>query len=327
MEDDCKKGGVGYWLLYVLVYLHALLPFWVLYILSDFLYLIAYHVVRYRRKLVKKNLKNSFPEKSDSERLEIERRFYRHFCDYIVETLKTLRISNKEIRKRMKFENPEMINRLVKESGSCLLCLGHYANWEWVPSIGMYLLPGVKTGLIYKQLRSDAFDRLLLKIRSRFYSLPIEKRRMYRTMIKARDEKQSVVVGLLSDQRLPKHVNEYLTRFLNQDTLIDTGMEKIARSLALPVVYIDLKKVKRGHYSGRFFVITPDASIEPQYAVTERYTRKMENTILNDPAYYLWTHDRWKFMKEMEQSGDNNRTDVHLDNDKQLIGKSLPDKT
>ncbi len=298
MEEDCNKGGVRYRLLYGIVYLHALLPFWALYILSDILYLFAYYLVRYRRKLVRKNLKNAFPEKTDKERREIERKYYRHLCDYFVETMKTLRISEAEIRKRMKFENPEMVNRLVKESGSCLVTLGHYANWEWVPSIGLHLMEGVKTGLIYKQLKSDAFDRLFLKVRSRFDSLPIEKRRTYRTIIKARDEKLSVVVGFLLDQRPPRRVTEYWTRFLNQDTLIETGLERIARSMALPVVYLDMKKVKRGRYVGRFFVITPDASIEPKYAVTERYARKLESTILNEPAYYLWTHDRWKYPRE-----------------------------
>jgi KDO2-lipid IV(A) lauroyltransferase len=247
---------------------------------------------------VRKNLKNAFPEKTDKERREIERKYYRHLCDYFVETMKTLRISEVEIRKRMKFENPEMVNRLVKESGSCLVALGHYANWEWVPSIGLHMTEGVKTGLIYKQLKSDAFDRLFLKVRSRFDSLPIEKRRTYRTIIKARDEKLSVVVGFLLDQRPPRRVTEYWTRFLNQDTLIETGLERIARSMALPVVYLDIQKVKRGRYVGRFFVITPDASIEPKYAVTERYARKLESTILNEPAYYLWTHDRWKYPRE-----------------------------
>lgn len=297
-EDNSKKGGIGYRWLYGVVYLHALLPFWVLYLLSDILFVLVYHVVRYRRKLVKKNLRNAFPEKTDKQRLKIEREFYHHFCDYFVETIKTLRISDEEIRKRMKFENPEILNKLTKKAGACLVSLGHYANWEWVPSIGLYLTPGVKPGLVYKQLHSDAFDRLFRKIRSRFDALPIEKRRVYRTLINARNEKMPVVVGFLSDQRPPKQVTEHWTPFLNQDTLIDTGMERIARSFGLPIVYLDMKKVKRGHYVGRFFVITPDASVEPEFAVTERYAHKLEETVMKEPAYYLWTHDRWKYKKE-----------------------------
>jgi KDO2-lipid IV(A) lauroyltransferase len=238
-----------------------------------------------------------------------------------------------EIRKRMKFENPEMVNRLVKESGSCLVSLGHYANWEWVTSIGLHLTEGISTGLIYKQLKSEPFDRLFLKIRSRFDSLPIEKRCTYRTMINARDEKLSVVVGFLLDQRPPRHVTEYWTRFLNQDTLIETGMERIARSMALPVVYLDIKKVKRGRYVGRFFVLTPDASVEPKYVVTERYARKLESTILNDPAYYLWTHDRWKFQREEKQTGDKSSGDGsclggdnHTNNENNPSDNKLPNK-
>jgi len=156
-------------------------------------------------------------------------------------------------------------------------------------------------GLIYKQLHSETFDRLFLKIRSRFNSVPIEKRRTYRTLIKARNEGTPAVVGFLSDQRPPKHVTEYWTTFLNQDTLIETGMERIARSFGIPVVYLDMKKVKRGHYKGRFCVLTPDASEEPLFAVTERYARKLEETVTREPAYYLWSHNRWKFKKESPQ--------------------------
>jgi len=293
-----EKGGMGYRLLHGGANLLALLPFRVLYVFSDFLFILVYYLARYRRKLVKKNLLNAFPNKSKDELRRIERQFYHHLCDYFVETIKTLRLTEEEVKKRMKFENPELINKLTENGNSCLLSLGHYANWEWVPSIGLYMIPGVIPGLIYKQLHSDAFDRLFLKIRSRFNSVPIEKRRTYRTLIKARDEGKPTVVGFLSDQRPPKSVTEYWTTFLNQDTLIETGMERIARSFKLPVVYLDMKKVKRGHYVGRFLSLTLDASEEPQYAVTERYARELEETVNRDPSYYLWTHNRWKFKKE-----------------------------
>lgn len=297
-KENGKKGGIGYGLLLGVAHLLALLPFSVLYFFSDILFGVVYYLVRYRRTLVKKNLRNAFPEKSKKELLKIEREFYHHLCDYFVETIKTLRLTEEEVQKRMKFENPEIINRLMKKGSSCLVSLGHYANWEWVPSIGLYTTPGVMPGLVYKQLHSDAFDRLFLKIRSRFNSVPIEKRRVYRTLINARDERKPVIVGFLSDQRPPKNVTEYWTTFLNQDTLIETGMERIARSFGLPIVYLDMKKVKRGHYAGRYFVISPDASGEPQYAITERYARKLEETVKRDPAYYLWTHNRWKFSKQ-----------------------------
>lgn len=298
MEEDSRKKSIGYRVLYAIAYLHALLPFSVLYILSDVLYVFAYHMIRYRRPMVRKNLENAFPAKSEKEITKIEKKFYHHLCDYFVETLKTLRLTDKEVRKRMKFENPEIINRLTKNGNSCLLSLGHYGNWEWVPSIGLYLEHGVEQGLIYKQLHSQAFDQLFLRIRSRFSPRPIEMRSAFRKMIKSRNDGKTMVIGFLTDQRPPQNMEHYWTRFLNQETLVQTGMERIAKQLAFSVVYLDIEKVKRGHYVGKFFVVTPDASQEPEFAVMERYMRKLEETVLHEPAYYLWSHNRWKFKRE-----------------------------
>ena len=295
-----NRKGIGFYPLYGATYLMAMLPFRVLYILSDVLYIVVYYLVGYRRKIVRKNLLRSFPRKKEEEILQIEKKFYRHLCDYFVETVKTLRISEKEIRKRMVFKNPEIVNRLTKDGNTCLLSLGHYGNWEWVPSIALYLLPGVEPGQVYKTLKSKAFDELFLKIRSRFNPLSIEMKTAYRTIIRKRNEGQAMVIGFLTDQRPRKHNNEYWATFLNQDTLLQTGMERIARQLGLAVVYLDIKKVERGHYVGNFSVITTDASAEEEFTVTEKYTRKLEETILNDPAYYLWSHNKWSRSKKQE---------------------------
>jgi len=129
-------------------------------LLSDILYFGIYYLVRYRRKLVRRNLENAFPEKSRKQIVKLEKKFYRHLCDYFVETLKTLRLSDEEVRKRMVFENPEIINQFTAGGKSCILSLGHYGNWEWVPSICLYLQPEVKNGLVYKELHSKAFNSL-----------------------------------------------------------------------------------------------------------------------------------------------------------------------
>lgn len=297
MDDEGSKKGIGYSLLYAVAYLHALLPFKVLYILSDILYLIIYHVARYRRRLVRKNLKNAFPEKPEKSIVKIEKKFYRHLCDYFVETIKTLHLTDEEARKRMKYENPEVINRLTADGRSCILSLGHYGNWEWVPSIVMYFTPGVEQGFIYKKLHSAAFDRLFLKMRTRFSSWSIEMRSAFRQMIRFQNEGKTLVVGFLSDQRPSPRQAHYWTIFVNQQTPVQTGMEKIARRLGTSVVYLDIEKVKRGYYTGKFFVISPDASEAPEFTITERYMRKLEETIMREPAYYLWSHDRWKFRK------------------------------
>lgn len=299
MEDvgQTPKQHLGYRLLYGIAYLHALLPFSVLYVLSDVLFLVVYYLVRYRRRLVRKNIQNAFPERTEKEIRQIERKFYRHLCDYAVETVKMLHFSDKEARKRMKFENPEIINRLTKNGNSCILSLGHYGNWEWVTSIGLYLLPGVEQGFVYKQLKSKAFDELFLRIRSRFSPKAVEMRNVFRKMIATRNEGKTMVVGFITDQRPSHYSDEYWTQFLHQDSLVRVGMERIARQLKLSVVYLDIEKVKRGYYVGKFYVITPDAAQEPEFAVMERYMRRLEETVLREPAYYLWSHNRWKFKR------------------------------
>ncbi len=297
-----NSKNLFYYLLYGVLYLHALLPLRVLYLLSDILYFFAYRIVRYRKRVVRKNLKNSFPAKTDSERKQMEKKFYHHLCDYFVETIKLLNMSEKEIRKRFVFRNPEIVNRLTQDGNSCLLSLGHYANWEWVPSIGLYLSPTLVLGHVYKRLRSQVFDRLFIKIRSSFLPKPIEMRNVYRTIVRNKRAGKTMVIGFLSDQRPSKYMDEYWTTFLNQDTLVQTGMERIARQFGFSVVYLDIKKVKRGYYVGNFSVITTDASLEEEFVVMEKYMRKLEETIFDEPAYYLWSHNKWIFHKKTPEN-------------------------
>ena len=291
------KENIGTRLLVAVASFLALLPFPLLYFLSDLLFQVVYHLARYRRKMVRKNLCNAFPEKSEREIIILEKAYYRHLCDYFVETVKTLNLSEEEMKERMHFENPELLNRLMKDGSSCLVCLGHYGNWEWVPSIRLHLMPGVEAGLVYKQLHSLPFDQLFREIRGRFGSLPIEKRSVLRTLVRKKNEGQTIVVGFLSDQRPPRVSDKYWTTFLNQDTPLQTGMDKIARSLSMSVVYLDIEKRKRGFYTGRFVTLSEDASLEVKDSITEAYVRLLEKTVLRAPAFYLWSHNLWKFRK------------------------------
>ncbi len=303
MKKRTKKHiEVGYYLWYGISYLHALLPLSALYILSDALYFFLYYLARYRRKVVRKNLTNTFPSKSKKEIEKIEKDFYRFLCDYFVETIKLLHISDKEIKQRMKFDNPELINELTQSGTSCFLCLGHYGNWEYVPSIGFYLSPNVVQGQIYKQLHNKTFDCFFLKIRSRFSPKCIEKGEVFRTIVKNKNEGRPMVIGFVADQRPPRYLDHYWTTFLNQNTLALTGMERIAAKFGFAVVYLDIQRVKRGYYRGTFSLITADASKEKKFAVTEKYMRELEKTILRDPAYWLWSHNRWKFTKKTNPS-------------------------
>lgn len=296
MKKKKTKKGLGYSLLYAVTYLHALLPFSVLYFLSDILFFVVYYVVRYRRKLVRENLENALPNKSKQEIKVIEKKFYHHLCDYFVETVKILHLSEEKLRQRMKFENPELLNDTIDGGKSCILSLGHYANWEWVPHIGSYLKPDVKQGFIYKELHSAAFDNLFLKIRSRFRLNTLEMRTAYKRMIELKDNGDTAVIGFLTDQRPPRRFKDlYRATFLNRETSFQIGMERIAKRLGCAILYLDVRKIKRGYYLGRFSIITSDASLEPEFVVLERYISKLEETILNEPAYYLWSHNRWKF--------------------------------
>lgn len=294
---DKKRKGIGYYLVYGTFSLIAMLPFGVLYFISDILYGLVYKVVGYRKKVVRKNLRNSFPEKSKSELMHIEKEFYRHFCDYFVETIKTLRITDKEIRERMVFENIDVIDELTKDGNSCLLSMGHYGNWEWIPSIILHIPERIKLGMVYKRLSSKDFDDLFLRIRARFGPKAIEMKSIYRTIVRNRNEGVTMLLGFLNDQRPRKHANEYWLKFLNQDTLAQTGMERIASQMGFSVAYLDIVKVKRGYFKCSVSAITPDASKEDEHFVTDTYTRKLEQTIKNNPAYYLWTHNKWSRTK------------------------------
>lgn len=288
-----------YYILYVWMYLHALLPFRVLYILSDILYFFVYKIAGYRLKVVRHNLEASFPEKTKQERLTIEREFYHHFCDYFVETLKLLHISDEEMQRRMQFNNVEQIKELMKDGNSALMYLGHYCNWEWVTSINLdFKEEGKVLGEIYKPLKNKAMDELFLKIRSRFGSLAISKQDTFRVIVKLRNEGQQTLIGFMADQTPAWRNIHYWTPFLNQDTPVFTGVERIAKQTGFAVVYLDMEKIKRGYYKATVRLITDNPREEPENNITETYIRAMEKTILRNPAYWLWTHKRWKRTRE-----------------------------
>jgi len=294
-----------YYILYIWMYLHALLPFRALYILSDFLYFLVYKVIRYRLKVVRINLKNSFPEKTDKELHVIEKEFYHHFCDYFVETLKLLHISDEEMQKRMVFENMDIVKDLMKDGNSALMFLGHYGNWEWVPSITMSFRnkedQNKLLGQIYRPLKNKAVDDLFLKIRSRFGSFGIAKNETLRVIVKLRKAKQQILIGFMADQTPSFHNIHYWSTFMNQESAIFTGVERIAKQTGFAVVYLDMEKVKRGHYKGTVKLISDKPQDAPEFYITETYIREMERTILRNPAYWLWTHKRWKMTrKEVE---------------------------
>lgn len=301
--NDSKNKSLGYYLLYGFSYLHSLLPFSVLYFLSDILYVIVYHIIGYRRKIVRGNLVNAFKEKDLSEIVNIEKRFYHFLCDYYFETIKLLYISDKEVQKRMQFVNPELIDELTRNGKTCILSLGHYGNWEYVPSINFYKENNkVQLSQIYKKLQNTAFDDFFLKLRSRFETQNIEMNQTYRTLLKNKRDEKSMVIGFLSDQRPRQQTDDEWISFLGREVQPITGMERIARQFNYSVLFLTLEPIKRGHYKAELSVITRNAAEEPEFYITETYFRKLEQEIIRNPPYYLWSHNRWSQKREKVES-------------------------
>jgi len=282
-----------------IVKLHALLPMSVLYFFSDILYVFVYKVVGYRLKVVRANLKKSFPEKTANELLALEKKFYHHFCDYIIETIKLAHISQDELNRRARLNNPEIINPLVAQGHTCfILLMGHYGNWEWFTGSTVWF-DQVKIYQIYRPLTSKVFDRLFIYLRTRFQGIGIKKQETVREMIRLKQSKERSLVIFIADQTPNKLNLHYWTSFLNQESAMLTGPERIAAKLGIPVIFVDVRKVKRGYYTVDFELITDNPRKTPEFWITGQYTRCMERSILREPAYWLWTHKRWKHKKSI----------------------------
>jgi len=251
-------------------------------------------------KVTRKNLRASFPGKSEKELRKIERQFYHHFCDYAVETIKLLHVSNEEIQKRFVFKNMEIVYDLMKNGNSGIMFLGHYGNWEWVPSINLLFHDGSLLGQIYRPLKNKVFDEIFLKIRSRFGSIGIPKNNTLRAMINYKNEGKKMLIGFMSDQSPSPQNIHYWTNFLNHETGVYTGVERIAKKTGFFVTYLDITKTGRGKYIAEVKLISTNPKEEPEFSITEKYIREMEKTILKNPSYWLWTHKRWKHKRQQD---------------------------
>ena len=294
MKKETSEN-ILYFPLYFYFWLHALLPLKILYILSDILFFPMFYIVRYRRKLVYQNMKDSFPEKSEKEIRRMEKAFYHHFCDYIEETIKLLHISDKETRKRVKFHNTEALQEIVDNGGSCLMLLGHYGNWEFVPSVTLWMRKGsVIFAQIYRPLKNKWFDRFFLKLRGRYHSECIAKQDTLRSILRYKSSGRPSITGFMADQTpSPANIHHWVN-FLNHDTPVFTGVEKIAHKVGFSVFYFDVEKIKRGYYSVTIREISKNPKETEEFEITNKYMEMMETTILRAPEYWLWTHNRWK---------------------------------
>ncbi len=286
-------SAVLYYLFYVVVWTLAWLPLRVLYLLSGVIYFFIYYVVGYRKKIVRRNLANSFPEKTKKELRKIEKEYYSHFADTTIETLKLLHMSDEEMRKRMYFSNPEEMGRFFDRNQSVIILLGHYGNWEWITSIYMYY-SGIVGGELYRPLKNKYFDNFFLNLRSRFGTINIPKNDAFRAIVKLRREGKVFGLGFISDQTPSSNNLHYWANFLNQDTPFLNGPERIARQAGYAVVYLDVQKKSRGHYTCDIITVSENAKESAENEITDKYVELFERTIRRNPAYWLWSHNRWK---------------------------------
>ena len=314
--------NLKYGLLYGLFYTLSLLPLRLFYVLSDLIFFIVYHIAKYRRPLVRRHLKECFPEKTETEIVQIEKDFYHWFSDYLVESVKLLSISQRELKRRMTFKGQEMIDQTVNEGQSCAIYLGHYCNWEWITSLPLWLTPKAKCGQIYHTLENKEFDKLFLNLRQRMGAICIPMAETLRYIIRYKQEKQQVVIGYISDQ-VPFWNNiHHWCQFLNHDTPVLTGTERLVRQTGHAVFYLDVKRIKRGYYEGEFKLITREPKQMAEYEITDTYFQMLEESIRRAPAYYLWTHNRWKRThEEFNIRFDPETGRVSLDDDLEKLKK------
>lgn len=280
----------------------AHLPFRVLYIISDILFFMIFYIARYRRNVVMKNIMESFPELPESKHRDICRKFYRHFTDYIVETIKLHHISDAEIKDRMEYRNLELVDRLFDQGKSIVMYFSHCGNWEWATSITLFTrhtINDVVFAQVYRPLKNAWFDAYFLHLRGRFGSISFPKRTVIRNLLKLHNEGTLSITGFMSDQKPSHNDSVHIVKFLNHPTAMIAGTELLARKLDMAAVYWDIEKVKRGHYRLTARLITDTPKELPEMAMTATYASMLEATIRRNPSIWLWTHKRWKYPVKM----------------------------
>ena len=289
---------VLYYIVYAFWYLLSLLPFCILYLFSDFLYLVLYRLAGYRVKVVRNNIETSFPEKSEDELRSIERAFYHRLCDYFVETIKMVSMSQEQIKRHMVFKGAELVNECVADGQSCAVYLGHTFNWEWITSMPLWLTDKVHCGQLYHALENETFDKLLLRQRERWGAECIALVDILRKTVEYKRKNQPTIIGYLGDQ-VPHWNNiHHWCWFLNHDTPVMTGAERIAIKNHQAIFYLEMTQTKRGYYEAELKLITRKPEELKEFEATDIYFQMLEANLRRQPELWLWSHNRWKRTRE-----------------------------
>lgn len=282
-----------YLLLYPLILLISWMPFCLLYYISDIMFILVYYIIRYRVNTVRENLSLCFPAMEKAELLSIEKKFYRHFCDNFLEMIKTLNISRSDMRRRFVFTNFEMIENLEQESKSVVLLIGHYASYEWLLSMHLNLKRSTGYG-IYKPIKNRYFDKLVRKMRSRFNAHLVGIREIITLMRSNKKTGSLSFYGFIIDQSPKLSAAIHWGVFFDMKVPIHVGGELLAKRMGLTICFVQISKLKRGHYTCTFLEVKEDLQKVPDFEITDRFMKMLEEQIKSQPEYYLWTHKRFK---------------------------------
>lgn len=286
-----------YYFIYFIIKTLSYIPFWMLYAISDIMYYPLYYVIRYRRDIVRKNLTESFPEKSLSEIITIEKKFYQFFMDMLLESSKIASISPDEMRKRMKFVNIDKTNKLLDEGKSLAFFMGHFCNWEWMTSVGLWIKDDVVCAQVYHKLINETFDKIIKQMRERMGNICVEMRQTARFVASMKAENKACMVALIADQSPKRRQIKHYVKFLNHMVPVLVGPEKIANHFGYMPIFVNAKRVKRGYYECEFSLLHNDPTSLPDYKLTDLYFERLEDEIRKHPECYLWTHNRFKYAK------------------------------
>ncbi|MCF7559981.1 lysophospholipid acyltransferase family protein [Sabulilitoribacter multivorans] len=283
-------------LIYILVYpflwIISILPFRLLYLVSDGLYILIFRIVGYRKKVVYDNLRLVFPNKSNDEIKRITKVFYHHLCDMIMESIKSMTISEAEMKKRFTFTNVELIKEIENQNKSIILMCAHYGSWEWIFILQTYIKS--RGNAVYKRLANKYFDKLVKRIRAKYNSYLITTKETIPTLVELKKQGVLSINGFASDQSPRLDKAYYWNKFMGINVPVHTGAEMLAKRLDMAVVFFGVKKIKRGYYETTFKTITLNPLKYKDYEITDIFLKLVEEQIYEAPEYYLWTHKRWK---------------------------------
>jgi len=285
-------GVIGYYIFYAINWILTLLPLRLLYVFSDFIFLLLYYFPSYRRKIVETNLKNSFPEKTSQELKDIEKKFYHHFADIFVEIFKLSHMSNAQLTKRLKVNNLQLLDKLFEEKRDIVGILGHYNNWEWLTFFPFFTK--YKIASIYKPLQNKFFNRFFNSTRTRKGMVLTPMSNIVREIINDRKNNIWTIYAFISDQSPVISDMTYWTTFLNQDTPVYTGAGKIAMKYDMAVLFFNIQKTGRGFYEINAELLFDHTTGLTEFQITEAHVRRLAEIIKEKPEFWLWTHRRWK---------------------------------